>query len=151
MTFYFTLSVLHHLAAFTLIGLLAAEFALLRERMVPRDVIRLARLDIAYGLTFAVLLAIGLSRVFFGLKGADYYLANAFFWTKFVAFLLAALLSIVPTIKFIVWRRALARNPGALPAEGNIRGIRRWMLGEAILLATVPVSAAALALNFGAR
>lgn len=31
MTFYFTLSVLHHLAVFTLVGLLAAEIAVLRS------------------------------------------------------------------------------------------------------------------------
>lgn len=41
MTFYFTLSVLHHLAVFTLVGLLAAEIAVLRERMAARDVIAL--------------------------------------------------------------------------------------------------------------
>ena len=147
MTFYFTLSSLHHLAVFALIGLLGAEFAVIRSDMTARDVKRLAALDIAYGITFAAILVIGLLRVFFGLKGADFYLANVFFWTKVGAFLLAALLSVVPTIRFILWRRALAKNPAALPSAPDVRGTRRWMAGEAALLATVPISAAALALN----
>ncbi len=106
-------------------------------------------MDIAYGVTFAALLVIDLSRVFFGLKGAGFYLGNVFFWTKFGALLIAALLSIVPTIRFIFWRRALAKDPGALPAEDDVRSVRLWMVGETILLATVPISAAALALNLG--
>ena len=145
MTFYFTLSSLHHLAVFALIGLLGAEFAVIRSDMTARDVKRLAALDIAYGITFAAILVIGLLRVFFGLKGADFYLANVFFWTKVGAFLLAALLSVVPTIRFIL--SGGARSPRTRPRCPPRRMSAAHSAGWRRAARDGPISAAALALK----
>jgi putative membrane protein len=43
-------------------------------------------------------------------KGAGYYLANAFFLMKFTLFILAALISIYPTVLFISWNKALKQG-----------------------------------------
>jgi putative membrane protein len=47
-------------------------------------------------------------------KGAAYYFVNAFFLTKFTLFILAALISIYPTVVFISWNRTLEQ--GEAPA-----------------------------------
>jgi len=53
------------------------------------------------------LLIIGLLRVFFFEKGAAYYFSNAFFLSKLSLFVIAALISIYPTILYLSWRKPL--------------------------------------------
>ena len=67
-------------------------------------------MDILYGISAGLLVIVGLLRVFYFEKGAAFYAQNWFFWTKMLGFALAALLSIYPTIRFVSWRKFLARN-----------------------------------------
>jgi putative membrane protein len=55
-----------------------------------------------------------LLRVAYFEKGAAYYFANAFFLTKFTLFILAALISIYPTVLFTSWNKTLKQ--GEAPA-----------------------------------
>jgi hypothetical protein len=59
------------------------------------------------GAAAGILLVVGLLRVFFFEKGADYYFHSHAFMTKFSIFIAVALLSIVPTLEFLSWRKAL--------------------------------------------
>jgi putative membrane protein len=54
------------------------------------------------------LLVIGLLRVFFFEKVADYYWHSHAFLAKFGLFIIIGLLSIVPTLEFLSWRDAIA-------------------------------------------
>ena len=139
------LAALHHLLVFALTAMLVSQAVLLRGELRADTVGRLAKLDAGYGLTAGLLLAVGVCRVFFGIKGADFYLHNPWFHAKIGAFLLVGLLSILPTVRFLRWRKALAVNPAYLPdtAEvGKMRGIVRF---ELILIAAIFVFAAAMA------
>jgi putative membrane protein len=42
-----------------------------------------------------------------GAKPAEFYLESTTFWLKMAAFVAVALLSIMPTIRYAGWRRAL--------------------------------------------
>jgi len=53
-------------------------------------------------------------------KGAAYYQHSAPFIAKMALFVLIALLSIYPTVKFIAWKRKGAVDPGSLPAVRRI-------------------------------
>jgi hypothetical protein len=57
-------------------------------------------------------------RVFYAAKGAAFYLQNPAFWAKIAVFALTATLSILPTVKFIVWQRPCAQG-ARLQAGGN--------------------------------
>ena len=92
----------HHLAVFSLAGILAAELALTATILDGRTVLRLARIDAWFGLNAAIVVGAGLSRVFFAAKGFDYYAANTFFWVKMALFVAVGLISAVPTFSFIV-------------------------------------------------
>ena len=63
---------LHHLAAFTLAGALAVEFVLIRQEITRPNGKRLLAADAVLGASAAVLLVVGLLRVFYFEKGAAY-------------------------------------------------------------------------------
>ena len=75
---------------------------------------------------------------------------EGFFWAKIAAFVAVALLSIVPTIQIIRWRRALTADAAVLPAAPDIAGVRRFMWAEVVFFAFIPAFAAAMARGYGA-
>jgi putative membrane protein len=92
---------LHHLAAFCVVGALAAEVVLFKQPLTVVQARRLQRADQVFGAAATVLLVVGLLRVVYFEKGAAYYFSNGFFLTKLSLFILAALISIYPTVLFI--------------------------------------------------
>src|SRR6201985_626122 len=99
---------LHHLCAFTLVAAVAIECTLIRSELTLASARRLQVTDIVLGMAAGALLVIGLLRVFFFEKGADYYWHSHAFQAKFGLFIVIGLLSIVPTIEFLSWRDAIA-------------------------------------------
>jgi putative membrane protein len=87
------LAFLHHVAAFTLVSALVAQHIVFPDR-------RVRKIDAVYGASAGALLVIGLLRVFFFDKGAEYYFGNAFFIAKLATFIVVGLLSIYPTVMF---------------------------------------------------
>ena len=141
----FLLASFHHLLAFGLVAMLVVESALLSRPLDSPTVKRLAGVDAGYGMTAGLLLGVGLWRVFGGLKGADFYLHNPWFHAKLGAFVLAALLSLWPTIRFMKWRRALKADPVFVPAPGEVAGLRRIVRFELVMIAVILVCAAGMA------
>ena len=147
----FILASLHHLAVFSLIAVVAAEIVLLRPGLDAAAITRIARIDLAFGIIAAVVVIAGVLRVFFGIKGADYYLHNHVFWTKMVVFALVGILSIRPTMRFIAWRRAVAADPNALPAAKEIKAAKMIVHIEATLILLLPILGAAMARGYGSH
>lgn len=143
------LAIAHHLAVFTLVALLAAEFALLQPGIEGRRLAQLGAIDGAYGAVAGMVIVVGILRVVFGAAGAGYYLVNWVFWMKIVAFLLIGLLSIGPTVAIIGWRKEAKASPGFAPKADAIATARRFLVGEAVLLVFIPAFAAAMARGYG--
>jgi putative membrane protein len=142
------LASLHHLLFFGLIAMLVSEAALLRGTVDTATVQRLAKLDAGYGMTAGLLLAAGLARVFYGIKGYDFYLHNPWFHAKIGCFVLVGLLSILPTIRFARWRKALRADAGFVPAATEVAKMAVIIRFELILVAAILVFAAMMA-RFG--
>lgn len=77
---------LHHLCAFTLVSAVAIEFALIRSELTLASARRLQVTDMVLGIAAGALPVIGLLRVFFFEKGADYYFHSHAFTAKFSIF-----------------------------------------------------------------
>ena len=120
---------LHHAAAFALFGALVVEFVTLRDALTPQSVRRLQAADAALGISAALLLVVGLARVFFFEKGAAYYWANTAFLAKFSLFVLVALLSIYPTVRIVQWRKAASQD-----GVRTVRAIVHFELAAVFLL-----------------
>jgi putative membrane protein len=99
---------LHHLCAFILVAAVAIEFTLIKQELTLPSARRLQVTDIVLGMAAGALLVIGLLRVFFFEKGADYYWHSHAFHLKLGLFIVIGLLSIVPTMEFLSWRGVIA-------------------------------------------
>jgi putative membrane protein len=139
------LAALHHLLVFALATMLVAEAVLLRGPLETATIGRLARLDAGYGASAGLLLVVGLCRVWFGVKGADFYLHNPWFHAKLGCFVLVGLLSILPTLRFLRWRRTAREQPRFQPPAAELARIRSVLRLELALLAAIFVLAAAMA------
>jgi len=143
------LAIVHHLLAFGIAAAVTAELVLVRPGMQSSSVRLAARYDAAYGLFAVGLLVIGFLRVFFGVKGSGYYFHNHIFLTKVGLFLVMGLLSIKPTLRMLGWRKALQSDPGFVPAEGEIKAVRKSLMAEIHVFAFIPIAAAAMARGYG--
>ncbi len=142
------LAIFHHLLAFGLVGVLMAEWAVLRGSISSEAVRFLPKLDAAYGIAALLLLVVGYLRLRYGIKGFAYYSGNPVFWLKIAFFAAAGLVSIVPTIAFIRWGRA-TKATKALPNQVQWIRMRRLVVIELHLLAVVMIFAAVMARGIG--
>ena len=142
---------LHHVLAFTLTACLVYEFIAYRKKMGLAEIRRIQRVDLVYGISAGLLLLIGLLRVFFFEKGVNFYMNNPFFWVKMTAFLMVALLSIDPTIRYIRWNRTLRQNevPEIQEPEYKRTRVLLWLevIGIAVILLAAPMMARGIGMN----
>src|SRR5471032_1764904 len=116
---------LHHLAAFTLVSAIAVEFVLIRQELTASTARKLLTTDAVYGISAGALLVIGLLRVFYFEKGAAYYFSSYAFMAKLSVFIVVGVLSAIPTVEFLSWRKAL--KAGQVPSERKIIMIRKLL------------------------
>ncbi len=142
------LAVAHHLLIFALFGILVSEIVATRQSMAGDDINRLVSIDLWYGILALLILIVGFSRAIFAAKGWAYYSGNSFFWAKIGVFVLIALLSIWPTVKYLNWRRDF-RGTGSIPDAASVSVVRRILWLELVLFAFLPAFAAAMARGYG--
>jgi putative membrane protein len=140
---------LHHTAAFTLVGALAVEVALFKPPLSLAQAQRLLRTDMIFGVSAGVLLAVGLLRVTYFEKGPGYYWHDVFFLLKFSLFLVAALISIYPTVTFLSWSRGLKAGVAPEIAAGQTRWVRMCLMLELVAILLIVLCAALMARGFG--
>lgn len=142
---------LHHLLAFTLTACLVYEFIAYRRNMGLEEIRRLQRVDLVYGISAGLLLVIGFLRVFFFEKGPNFYFNNPFFWVKIISFLIVALLSIDPTLRYIRWNRTVRQNELPEISEVEYKRTRLLlglqMIGLVVLLLAAPLMARGIGMN----
>jgi len=143
------LAILHHLLVFSLAGIIAAEFVLVRNEMNASTVRRLAGVDRHYGIVATLVIVVGAARVYWGLKGWEFYVYNWVFWAKMTAFAAVGLLSIVPTMRFLSWSRQAGADPGWRVPETQLASVKAYVRAEAALFLLIPVFAAAMARGYG--
>jgi len=140
---------LHHLAAFTVVSCLVGEVLLLRPPLSAGQARRLLRIDAVFGISATALLVIGLLRVQFFEKGPAYYWHDLFFLIKLGAFLLAALISIYPTLTFLSWRQGLRLDTPPEISPRRLRRVRMCMMWELTAIVVILACAALMARGFG--
>ena len=136
---------LHHLAAFTLVAALAVEFILIRMELSLATARRLLIADAVLGISAGLVLIVGLLRVFYFEKGATYYFSNHAFLTKLAVFILVAALSVVPTMEFLSWRRAIKAGQVPRPDARKLRLVGGLIHAELAGIVIILLAAAMMA------
>ncbi|MGJ7495150.1 DUF2214 family protein [Variovorax sp. RT4R15] len=149
MTLEAILAYLHLLAILTMVVFISSEAALCRVEWLNAAVVeRLARIDMIYGIAAVTVLATGVARTWWGVKGTAWYWTNPLLHVKLTLFIVIGVISIFPTLTYFRWRKAL-RAEGALPAEADIRKTRKLVMVQAHLIVVIPLVAVFLARGFG--
>lgn len=140
---------LHHVAAFSLVGTLAAEVVLFKPPLTILQARRLRRTDQLFGAASGVLLVVGLLRVIYFEKGAGYYFSNGFFLAKFTLFIAAGLISIYPTRLFISWNKALKEGQVPVTTPEAVKRTRMCMMLELTAILGILLCAPFMARGIG--
>jgi putative membrane protein len=138
------LAVGHHVLIFVLFGVLVAEFILVRRNIDRAMAGRVAGIDLWYGILAGLIIVVGFSRAIFAAKGWDYYAHNIFFWAKLGTFAVIGLLSVMPTLRYLRWRREKSA-----PGEAEIAATRRYLWAQLALFPLLLAFAALMARGFG--
>lgn len=145
------LQYLHISAILALVVFISSEAALCRPQWMNAAIVeRLVTVDRIYGISAMAVLATGLVRIYFGTKGAAWYWGNWLLHLKLTLFIVVALISIAPTLRFARWRKAL-RAGGTLPTEDEVKRARKLVMLQAHIIPIIPLAAAFLARGFGGR
>jgi putative membrane protein len=143
------LEFVHHLAVFSLVSVLAAEFVMIVPGLGGRRLQLVGALDGVYGGLAGLIVIAGFARVFWGDAGAAFYIGNWVFWTKIVLFVIVGLLSIRPTMVIVGWRRAAKADPNFAVAADGVAAVRPWFIAEVVVIAFIPIFAAMMARGIG--
>lgn len=134
---------LHLTAVLVLAGTLIIENMAMARQINQEDLRNLLKVDAAYGISAAVVLACGLGLWFWGGKPPSFYTGNPVFHAKLTLFVLVGLLSIHPTV-FLLRQRRSTQSVIDVPAS-----VLRVLRVELILLAFIPVLAFLMARGIG--
>jgi len=94
-------------------------------------------------------LATGVARVLWFGKGAAYYMGNSLFHAKVGLFVLVGLLSILPTVMFIKWRKPVKAGQVPEPSARQVALVTWSIRIELLLLLAIPLLAALMARGYG--
>jgi putative membrane protein len=138
----------HYLAFLVLFASLVAEHLLIARTIDGRQARKLARIDMIYGISAALVILTGVLQVFgygFG-KGLDFYLKNGLFHAKVTVFVLIGALSLPPTLFFLRHRRAGDQDRISVPT--SVIMLQRVQL---LLVLLLPLLGLMLARGIGSR
>ena len=140
---------LHHLAAFTVVATLVFEHAAFAPLLTVEMARKLRRIDAYYGIAAALVVLVGLLRVFYFEKGASYYFHDAWFILKISLFALVGIVSVYPTKVFLSWRSALAQGAPPQIPPSVARAVRICLMLELAGIVGILLAAAMMARGFG--
>ena len=145
------MAALHHIFAFTLTACLIYEFVAFRKGLVIEEARRIQRIDLIYGISSGLLIAVGFLRVFYFEKGSNYYFHNYVFWTKMALFAIVGMLSIYPTIRFIRWNPRIKENRAPEIPDDEFKRVRMILLleiaGIVLILFAAPMMARGIGMS----
>jgi putative membrane protein len=135
------LAYLHFIAIFLLFAFLTVQAVLIRRPLDPATIRLLGRMDLWYFGSAMAVLATGFARAIFGAKGADFYFSGWPIYAKIGLFLTVGIISVIPTLTFIRWRRMLDHDAAWQVPEVEQKKTRRLVMIEVHLAALIPVFA----------
>ncbi|MGE0112351.1 DUF2214 family protein [Aquabacterium sp.] len=141
----------HFVAILSVVVFITSEAALCRAEWLNAAVVRrLARVDIIYLVAALAVLATGLARTWWGMKGLGWYWQQPLLHLKLTLFVVIGLISIQPTLAFRRWVRQLDTH-GTLPDASEVSRVRRLVMIQAHIMVLIPLAGSLLARGIWTR
>lgn len=125
---------LHHVAAFTVFACAVLSLVLLQLKFDLRVAKQLQHTDMVNGISATLVLLIGMIRIFHTEKGADYYFHNVPFLAKLTLYGLASILSIVPTLEILRWKKTLKQEQLPVLSDWKVGQLRAVAVGQVLCI-----------------
>jgi putative membrane protein len=139
----------HFVAFFALSAALVLELALINESLSVETAKRIQRADRVVGMAAILVLVFGFLRVIYFEKGSEYYFANTFFQIKLGLFVVAALISLIPTLQFVRWNNELKQGIAPDLTSTSATRLKRIIHWELVLIGGIMLCASLMAKGFG--
>ena len=141
----------HFVAILSVVVFITSEAALCRAEWLNAAVVRrLARVDVIYLVAALAVLATGLARTWWGMKGLGWYWQQPLLHLKLTLFVVIGLISIQPTLAFRRWVRQLDTH-GTLPDASEVSRVRRLVMIQAHIMVLIPLAGSLLARGIWTR
>ncbi len=139
----------HYLSFMLCFGALVFERIRIKADPNRSEAIAILVADVVYGLAGIALLVSGILRLIYFGQGGGFYTQNPLFWVKIGIFVVVGLLSLYPTITYVLW--AIPLSKGDLPQVTNQLAERFRLIINIELLgfASIPLFAAFMARGVG--
>jgi len=135
----------HYLGFMLAFAALIVELFNLKPDITLEQAKKVAFADIVYGLAAVTILGTGVLRVLYFGKGTAYYMHNPFFLGKMAVFIIVSLLSLYPTITFILWFKDLQKGEAPVLEVSKINILSGMIKGELLSFTILPLLAAIMA------
>lgn len=134
----------HFISVFTIVSAVVSQHLLLKPEMSRKEILRLSRVDLVYGIASITLLAAGFTLWFAIGKPADFYTKNHIFLTKIGLFTVVGILSLFPTLFFNKHKKGNQEEMVSLP-----KSIKMVVRIELLILFIIPLLASFMAKGIG--
>lgn len=134
----------HFVSVFIIVSAVVVEHLLLKPTLTRKEISRLSKVDMIYGIASITLLMAGMTLWFVIGKPAVFYSQNWIFLSKIGLFTLVGLLSLYPTIFFFRNKKGNEGEVVVLP-----KSIKTIVRIELLILFTIPLLASFMAKGVG--
>ena len=139
----------HYLGIILCFGALIFERIILKQNLSKNETISIIIADIIYGIAGLAILITGILRVKYYGQGGEFYTGNPIFWIKVSLYILVGLISLYPTITYILWAIPLSRNKLPVISENLVKRFKLLITTELIGFVVIPFFATLMARGIG--
>ena len=139
----------HYLGIILCFGSLLFERLTLKVDLNRYEIISMIIADAVYGLAGVAILVTGILRVKYFGQGGDFYTGNPVFWIKVSLYILVGLLSLYPTITYILWAIPLSKNKLPEISENLVKRFKLIITTELVGFSIIPFFATLMARGIG--
>ena len=140
---------IHYLGIILCFAALLFERLKLKVNLNRNEVIAIIVADVVYGIAGLAILITGILRVNYFGQGSQFYTSNPIFWVKVGLYIIVGLLSLYPTITYILWAIPLSKNKLPTISEKIVKRFKFIITTELFGFATIPLFATLMARGIG--
>ena len=140
---------IHYLCIILCFGALMFERLVLKQNLSKNETISIIIADVIYGIAGLAILITGILRVKYYGQGGEFYTGNPIFWIKVSLYILVGLISLYPTITYILWAIPLSRNKLPVISENLVKRFKLLITTELVGFAVIPFFATLMARGIG--
>ena len=142
-------SYFHYLGIILCFGALMFERIILKINLSKKETISIIIADVIYGVAGLAILITGILRVKYYGQGGDFYTSNPIFWLKVSLYIAIGLISLYPTITYILWAIPLSKNKLPVISENLVKRFKLIILTELVGFAVIPFFATLMTRGVG--